>query len=172
MDDDQDMRHYGGLYRFMPITGFTFIIGWLANAGVPPFSGFWSKDEILAFAWQDHKGLWAVGFVTAILTAFYMSRLVFMTFFGTYRHADVRDEEIEQVVAMRTEAAESVVAEAAADVDTAQDAVAKADEKLEKANEKLHQRQTELADADATDEKAYDKAQRNLDKSRDGVEKS
>ncbi|MEE3103580.1 MAG: NADH-quinone oxidoreductase subunit L, partial [Actinomycetota bacterium] len=54
MDGDQDLRHYGGLRALMPVTGATFIIGWLAIAGVPPFAGFWSKDEILAFAWNEH----------------------------------------------------------------------------------------------------------------------
>ena len=48
MDDEQDMRRYGGLRKLMPITAVTFIVGWLAIAGVPPFAGFWSKDEILA----------------------------------------------------------------------------------------------------------------------------
>ena len=62
----------GGLRKFMPITAITFIVGWLAIAGVPPFAGFWSKDEILLAAWN--KGgigyaLWAIGLVTAVLTA-------------------------------------------------------------------------------------------------------
>ena len=92
MDGDQDMRHYGGLRRLMPITSITFIIGWLAIAGVPPFSGFWSKDEILAFAWNESPALWAVGLVTAVLTAFYMTRQVILTFFGRYRFADARPE--------------------------------------------------------------------------------
>jgi NADH-quinone oxidoreductase subunit L len=85
MDGDQDMRHFGNLKKYMPITAITFIFGWLAIAGVPPFSGFWSKDDILAGAWaQGGAGyaLWAIGLVTALITAFYMSRQVFMTFFG------------------------------------------------------------------------------------------
>ena len=94
MHDDQDMRHYGGLRKWMPITASTFIVGWLAIAGVPPFAGFWSKDEILAHAWDHNKGLWIVGIVTALLTAFYMSRQVFMTFFGRNRYADTTQEEI------------------------------------------------------------------------------
>ncbi len=85
LHDEQDMRRMGGLRRFMPITAITFIVGWLAIAGVPPFAGFWSKDEILLFAWADNKALWAVGLVTALLTAFYMSRQVFLVFFGTPR---------------------------------------------------------------------------------------
>jgi NADH-quinone oxidoreductase subunit L len=94
MHDDQDMRHYGRLYKWMPITASTFIVGWLAIAGVPPFAGFWSKDEILAHAWDHNIGLWIVGIVTALLTAFYMSRQVFMTFAGRYRYADPTHEEI------------------------------------------------------------------------------
>jgi NADH-quinone oxidoreductase subunit L len=82
MHDEQDMRRMGALRTFMPITAGTFIVGWLAIAGVPPFSGFWSKDEILLFALADSVALYAVGVVTAILTAFYMTRQVIMVFFG------------------------------------------------------------------------------------------
>ena len=172
MDDDQDIRHYGGLYRLMPITAFTFIIGWLAIAGVPPFSGFWSKDEILAFAWDDNPGLWVVGFVTAILTAFYMSRQVFMTFFGRYRYADVRVDEIEAVWAGRIDAAAATVTEAEAAVANAEEAVDKARVKLAKAEDKLAARESEMAGVDLTDEKASDKAAKNLEKARDGVTKA
>ena len=86
LDGDQDMRRYGALRAAMPVTAVTFIVGWLAIAGVPPFAGFWSKDEILAYAWDSSPALWLVGIVTAVLTAFYMSRLVFMTFYGEARH--------------------------------------------------------------------------------------
>jgi len=87
MHDDQDMRHYGRLYKWMPITASTFIVGWLAIAGVPPFAGFWSKDEIL---WRTASTsvvpigwlLWIVGTIAATCTAFYMTRLVAMTFWG------------------------------------------------------------------------------------------
>jgi NADH-quinone oxidoreductase subunit L len=85
MHGEQDMRKMGGLLKFMPITAVTFMIGWLAIAGIPPFSGFWSKDEILLFAWADNKALWAIGLVTALLTAYYMSRQVFLVFFGEPR---------------------------------------------------------------------------------------
>jgi NADH-quinone oxidoreductase subunit L len=85
MHGEQDMRRMGGLSRFMPVTAVTFIIGWLAIAGVPPFAGFWSKDEVLLFAWADNKVLWAIGLVTALLTAYYMSRQVFLVFFGETR---------------------------------------------------------------------------------------
>ena len=86
MSGDQDMRHMGGLLKKLPVTGATFIVAWLAIAGVPPLSGFFSKDEILAAAF--HHGywwLWLLGLVTAGLTAFYMSRAVFLTFFGESR---------------------------------------------------------------------------------------
>ena len=91
MHDEQDMRKMGALRIAMPITGATFIIGWLAIAGVPPFAGFWSKDEILLAAWeQKNIGplLWVVGLVTALLTAYYMSRQVILVFFGDQRWDD------------------------------------------------------------------------------------
>ena len=86
MHEEQDMRKMGALRKFMPVTAATFIVGWLAIAGVPPFAGFWSKDEILLFTLA--KGgtsgpiLYVIGLVTAILTAFYMTRQVIMVFFG------------------------------------------------------------------------------------------
>ncbi len=99
MHHEQDMRHMGGLLGKMKITGWTMIIAWLAIIGFPGFSGFFSKDEILWLTFAADpaqvalfgptvplpKILWGIGFVTAILTAFYMSRLVFMTFFGEFR---------------------------------------------------------------------------------------
>ena len=89
MDGEQDMRRMGGLRKFMPLTAATFMVGWLAIAGVPPFAGFWSKDDILLFAWGSGaaggKALWAIGLVTALLTGYYMSREVFMVFFGEPR---------------------------------------------------------------------------------------
>ena len=88
LDGEQDMRRYGALRAAMPVTAVTFIVGWLAIAGVPPLAGFWSKDEILAYAFDASPALWLVGIVTAVLTAFYMSRLVFMTFYGEARHGD------------------------------------------------------------------------------------
>jgi NADH-quinone oxidoreductase subunit L len=88
MHEEQDMRFMGALRKFMPITAGTFIVGWLAIAGVPPFAGFWSKDEILLAAWHDNKVLWLLGLITALLTAYYMSRQVFMVFFGDARWGD------------------------------------------------------------------------------------
>jgi len=85
MGDEQDMRRMGALRKLLLITAITYLVGWLAIAGVPPFSGFWSKDEILLFAWEKSPILWALGLITALITAFYMSRQVFLTFFGRPR---------------------------------------------------------------------------------------
>jgi len=94
---EQDMRKMGGLSKYMKITYITFLMGWLAILGIPPFSGFFSKDEILWLAFNTEmfkdlplgmvmpKVLWFIGFVTAMLTAFYMTRLMAMTFWGSYR---------------------------------------------------------------------------------------
>jgi len=87
MAHEQDMRRYGNLRKFLPITYWTMFVGWLAIAGIPPLAGFWSKDEILArtfgttvVADGTAKFLYAVGLITAFLTAGYMSRLMWMTF--------------------------------------------------------------------------------------------
>jgi NADH-quinone oxidoreductase subunit L len=92
MHHEQDMRKMGALRKFMPITAATFIIGWLAIAGVPPFSGFFSKDEILLFALAESAPLYIIGVVTALLTAFYMTRQVMMVFFGQARWKDAGDD--------------------------------------------------------------------------------
>src|SRR5262245_24679845 len=88
---EQDMRYMGALRKLMPVTAYTFIIGWLAIAGVPPFAGFWSKDEILVFAWNESPVLWVLGLVTALLTAYYMTRQVWMVFYGEARWNDRRE---------------------------------------------------------------------------------
>jgi NADH-quinone oxidoreductase subunit L len=92
MHDEQDMRRMGLLRVAMPITAITFIAGWLAIAGVPPFAGFWSKDEILLFALEKNWALYAVGLLTALLTAYYMTRQVIMVFFGEARWKDAANE--------------------------------------------------------------------------------
>ncbi|MFN5118571.1 MAG: NAD(P)H-quinone oxidoreductase subunit 5 [Cyanobacteriota bacterium] len=84
----QDMRLMGGLRRYMPITAITFLIGCIAIAGIPPLAGFWSKDEILGQAFNTYPLLWAMGFITAGMTAFYMFRLYFLTFEGSFRGND------------------------------------------------------------------------------------
>ena len=85
MAGEQDMRRMGNLRKYMPVTFATMFIGTLAIAGIPPFSGFFSKDEILAKAFEYNIAIWAIAAVTALMTAFYMFRLVSMTFFGAYR---------------------------------------------------------------------------------------
>ena len=83
LNEKQDIWEMGGLWKKMPITGWTFFIGVLAISGIPPFAGFFSKDEILAGALHGgHPVIYAVGLFTAFLTAFYMSRLFFVAFMG------------------------------------------------------------------------------------------
>ena len=85
-EQQQDMRYMGGLKDKMPVTYWTFLIGAIAIAGVPPLAGFWSKDEILANAFfTGHYTVWIMGTVAAFMTAFYMFRLIFMTFHGEMR---------------------------------------------------------------------------------------
>ena len=89
--NQQDLRRMGGLLKYMPITGWTFVVGWLAIIGTPGFSGFFSKDLILAKTFgrglvdPSYLVLYGMALITVGLTAFYMSRLVFLCFFGEYR---------------------------------------------------------------------------------------
>lgn len=86
LEDETDMQKMGGLYPHLKTTALTFMAGWLAISGIPPLSGFFSKDEILFEAFKEgHLVLWAVGVFTAFLTAFYASRQIFLTFFGESR---------------------------------------------------------------------------------------
>jgi NADH-quinone oxidoreductase subunit L len=85
MDDDVDMRHYGALARAIPITFGTFAIGYLAIIGVPPFAGFWSKDKIIEAAFGQNLVIGLVALVGAGVTAFYMTRLMLMTYLGRKR---------------------------------------------------------------------------------------
>jgi NADH-quinone oxidoreductase subunit L len=82
---EQDMRKMGGLWSKIPITAWTFLLATIAISGIPPLAGFVSKDAILAASFNARPLLWAIGFVTAGMTAFYMFRLVFLTFFGESR---------------------------------------------------------------------------------------
>jgi NADH-quinone oxidoreductase subunit L len=88
MDDDVDMRHYGALSRAMPVTFLTFAMGYLAIIGFPGFSGFWSKDKIIDAAWHEHWWIGALALLGAGITAFYMTRLMLMTFFTDRRWRD------------------------------------------------------------------------------------
>jgi NADH-quinone oxidoreductase subunit L len=88
MHEEQDVRKMGGLKKYMPITHFTFVIGWLAIIGTPFFSGFFSKDEILWMSFHSplgHQGFWIAGVIGATMTAFYMTRLMALTFWGESR---------------------------------------------------------------------------------------
>jgi NADH-quinone oxidoreductase subunit L len=96
MHHEQDIRVMGGLKKSMPITHITFLLGCLAIAGIPPFSGFFSKDEILAAAFEHNKILWAIGVITAGLTAFYMFRLYAMTFLGKFRGTHEQEHHLHE----------------------------------------------------------------------------
>ena len=85
MNEEQDMRRMGGLRQHMPLTFATMLIGAVAIAGIPPLSGFFSKDEILYRTFLSNPLLWGIGAITAVMTAFYMFRLINMTFLGQYR---------------------------------------------------------------------------------------
>ena len=82
---EQDIRNMGGLRKQLPVTDATFLIGCIAIAGIPPFAGFFSKDEILAAAFSKNIAYWIIGVITAGLTAFYMFRLYASAFLGSYR---------------------------------------------------------------------------------------
>ncbi|MBW4576823.1 MAG: NAD(P)H-quinone oxidoreductase subunit 5 [Aphanothece sp. CMT-3BRIN-NPC111] len=86
----QDMRMMGGLRKYMPLTALTFLVGTLAISGIPPFAGFWSKDEILGSTFAANPALWAIGWLTAGITAFYMFRMYFRTFEGKFRGNDTQ----------------------------------------------------------------------------------
>jgi NADH-quinone oxidoreductase subunit L len=88
MHHEQDIRKMGGLRKYIPVTYITFFIGVLAIAGIPPFAGFFSKDEILANAFKQSSIAWGVAVLASVLTAFYMFRLLFLTFFGKARASE------------------------------------------------------------------------------------
>ena len=99
MGGEQDIRNMGGLHKHMKITSITFLIGCLAISGIPGFSGFFSKDEILAGAYAAHgygKIIYAVALFTALLTAFYMFRLYFMTFTGKFRGTHEQEHHLHE----------------------------------------------------------------------------
>jgi len=91
LNGEQDMRKMGALQKYLPLTFPTFLIGWLAISGVPPFAGFWAKGDVLSNAYSHQKILWLLGLVTAILTAYYMSRLFVLTFRGNERFREVTE---------------------------------------------------------------------------------
>ncbi|MHA8051727.1 NADH-quinone oxidoreductase subunit L [Aquirufa sp. ROCK-SH2] len=85
MSDEQDIRKMGGLKSKMPITYITFLIGTIAIAGIPPFAGFFSKDEILAHLYHHDFAMWCLAILGSALTSFYMFRVFILTFFGDFR---------------------------------------------------------------------------------------
>jgi len=103
MSNDVDMRNMGGLRTKMPYTFWTMLTGALAMVGVFPFAGFWAKDEIIGAAFaKGYYVVWAVGIVTAFVTAIYMFRLIFMTFFGETRASDEVKKHIHESAKVMT----------------------------------------------------------------------
>jgi NADH-quinone oxidoreductase subunit L len=96
--DTNDMMEMGGLRKKMPYTFWTFLVGMLALAGVPPLAGFWSKDEILATAFSVNQVVWAMGTIAAFITAFYMTRQVCLTFLGEPRDKEIHAHESPRVM--------------------------------------------------------------------------
>jgi NADH-quinone oxidoreductase subunit L len=96
MSGEQDIRNMGGLKKYMSVTHITFLLACLAIAGMPPFSGFFSKDEILAAAYARSPLLWGVGVAGAIMTAFYMFRLYAMTFQGKFRGTTEQEHHVHE----------------------------------------------------------------------------
>jgi NADH-quinone oxidoreductase subunit L len=96
MHHEQDIRNMGGLKKKLPITHITFLLGCIAIAGIPPFSGFFSKDEILAAAFAHNKIYWVLGVVGAAMTAFYMFRLYATTFLGTFRGTNDQEHHLHE----------------------------------------------------------------------------
>ena len=91
LDGEQDLKKMGGLAKYLPLTFPALMVGWLAIIGIPPFSGFFAKGDVLTNVFAHNKFLWALGVVTAILTAYYMTRLFVLTFRGTERFREEKD---------------------------------------------------------------------------------
>ncbi|HWB92944.1 MAG TPA: NADH-quinone oxidoreductase subunit L [Puia sp.] len=102
MGGEQDMRKMGGLRKWMPATHITFLLACLAISGIPPFSGFFSKDEILAAAYGKNPIYYVIGVFTALLTAFYMFRLYAMTFRGAFRGTHDQEHHLHESPAAMT----------------------------------------------------------------------
>jgi NADH-quinone oxidoreductase subunit L len=102
MHHEQDIRKMGGLSKKLPHTHWTFLVGCIAIAGIPPFSGFFSKDEILAAAYESNKVYWVIGVLTAAMTAFYMFRLYATTFRGKFRGTHEQEHHLHESPAAMT----------------------------------------------------------------------
>ena len=96
MHGEQDMRNMGNLKKFMPITFATMLIATLAISGIPPFSGFFSKDEILMTAYHNNIPLWILASIASIMTAFYMFRLMYLTFFKSFRGTQEQEHHLHE----------------------------------------------------------------------------
>jgi NADH-quinone oxidoreductase subunit L len=94
--DQQDIRYMGGLKKYLPVTHITFLIGCIAIAGIPPFSGFFSKDEILAAAYATNPIYWVLGVIGAGMTSFYMFRLYATTFLGEFRGTEEQKHHLHE----------------------------------------------------------------------------
>jgi NADH-quinone oxidoreductase subunit L len=102
MSDEQDIRSMGGLRKKLPVTFLTFLIATIAISGIPPFAGFFSKDEILAHVFEHNKALWVIGVLGSVMTSFYMFRLLFLTFFGTFRGTHEQEHHLHESPASMT----------------------------------------------------------------------
>lgn len=96
MGGEQDIRKMGGLKGKIKITYITMLLGTIAISGIPPFSGFFSKDEILAHVYEHNKVLWVLGSITSMLTAFYMFRMLFLTFWGSFRGTHEQEHHLHE----------------------------------------------------------------------------
>jgi len=93
---EQDIRKMGGLSKYIKVTFITFLIGSIAISGIPPFAGFFSKDEILSKAFEHSKIIWAILSISSMMTAFYMFRLVYLTFFNDFRGTEETKKHIHE----------------------------------------------------------------------------
>lgn len=96
MGGEQDIRTMGGLYKKLPITGLTFLLGTLAICGIPPLSGFFSKDEILLNAFEKNPVIWGLAVISSLITTIYMLRLLFVTFFGKFRGTHEQEHHLHE----------------------------------------------------------------------------
>ena len=102
MGGEQDMRKMGNLRKAMPITFITMLVATLAISGIPPFAGFFSKDEILITAFHNNIPLFVIASIASIMTAFYMFRLLYLTFFNSFRGSDHQKEHLHESPALIT----------------------------------------------------------------------
>jgi NADH-quinone oxidoreductase subunit L len=102
MSNEQDMRNMGGLKKKLPVTYLTMMIGTIAIAGLPPFSGFFSKDEILAHVFEKNQIFWLIAVIGAMFTAFYMFRMMYLTFNGKFRGTTEQEHHLHESPASMT----------------------------------------------------------------------